>query len=605
MTSKASIVGLAVVALLACTVSAHAAQFYKFDGRWGSYGSGPLQFYYPTGIALDPDGRVYVVEYYNHRVQRFQANMSYMSTWGTNGSSDGQFSYPWAIAISGEKKVYVSDTSGSNNNRIQWFQLTGFYLGKFGSYGSATGQFNSPRGIAIDGSNNLYVAEYSNHRVQKFNKNGNFITTWGGYGSGDTNFYYPQGIAFGAGNFVFVVDTYNHRIMKFTNSGTFVTKWGSNGSQNGQFSYPSGIAIGPDNSIIVTDTNNHRLQKFDANGVWKDTWGQYGSGDGQLYSPTGVFVDKSRRVWVTENNNHRIQRFRPNKAPTAPTKVTITPAAPLDKDKLTANATGSTDADSDQIVYRYQWYKSTNDGTSFTKGPTLKVLPAAQTAIGETWKVEGWAYDGIARSPKVMSATVKIKGANTKPTAPTAVTVTPAKPKDGDVLTANATGATDPDGDTITYRYQWQKSTDNVNWTNGPAKKTVPAAQTTVGQWWRCVAKAYDGTVTGPGKTSPKVKILAASATSLALTASAQSGEVSQIVVSLSAPASVRASITNMAGIVVAELPARDLEAGISTLSWNGVGASGSKVPGGTYLVRILAAAEDGAQASALTPLRR
>ncbi|NPV48464.1 MAG: hypothetical protein HPY69_16110, partial [Armatimonadetes bacterium] len=589
MTGRLQIAGIVVLAVLACVVSAQAAQYYKFDGRWGSQGSGPLQFYYPTGIALDADGKVYVVEYYNHRVQRFASNMSYLSQWGGNGSSDGQFSYPWGIVISGEKKVYVSDTSGSNNNRIQIFQLTGFFLSKFGSYGSSTGQFNSPRGLAMDASNNIYVIEYGNHRLQKFNKNGGFITTWGGYGSGDTNFYYPQGVAFGAGNFVFVADTYNHRVVKYTSSGTYVKQWGGNGTSNGQFAYPAGIAVGPDNMVYVADTSNNRLQKFDADGNWKDTWGQYGSGDGQMYYPSGVFVDKSLKVWITEQYNHRIQRFRPNKPPTAPTKVTVKPLPAYDKTDVTANATGSTDVDGDALSYRYQWWKS-NDGTTFTKGPTLKVLKNTETTVGQFWKVQAWAYDGIARSTKVYSEVFEIRGANTKPTAPTSVVITPKNPTDDDQLTATASGATDADGDTLTYRYQWQRSTDATSWTNGPAKKVLPATETSVGEWWRCQARAYDGTAVGPIKTSAKVQIGPGTGSALSLTATAQGGEVSQIVVSLSAAASVRATITNMAGIVVAELPARDLEAGISTLSWNGVGTSGSKVPGGVYLVRVTAA---------------
>jgi hypothetical protein len=324
-----------------------------------------------------------------------------------------------------------------------------------------------------------------------------------------------------------------------------------------------------------------------------------------MYHPTGVLVDTNLKVWVTEQNNHRIQRFRRNKAPTAPTTLAVKPLPAYDGTDLTANASGSTDVDGDALSYRYQWWKSDDNGSTFVTGPSAKVLKSTETTVGQVWKVQAWAYDGIARSLRTYSADVLIRRENTKPTAPTSVVITPKSPTDDEELKATASGATDTDGDTLVYRYQWQKSTNGTTWTNGPAKRFLPASETSVGEWWRCQARAYDGTAVGPIKTSPKVQIGTGTASALALTASAQGGEVSQIVVSLSAPATVRATITNMAGLVVAELPARDLEAGISTLSWNGVSTSGSKVPGGTYLVRIEAATADGGQASALAPLRR
>ncbi|MEN6403190.1 MAG: FlgD immunoglobulin-like domain containing protein, partial [Armatimonadia bacterium] len=77
-----------------------------------------------------------------------------------------------------------------------------------------------------------------------------------------------------------------------------------------------------------------------------------------------------------------------------------------------------------------------------------------------------------------------------------------------------------------------------------------------------------------------------------------------QVTVNLSSAATVRTVICNIAGRVVAELVERDLPAGLSTLVWNGKGSSGTKVPAGTYLVRVEAMGAEGTQATALTPVQ-
>lgn len=87
-------------------------------------------------------------------------------------------------------------------------------------------------------------------------------------------------------------------------------------------------------------------------------------------------------------------------------------------------------------------------------------------------------------------------------------------------------------------------------------------------------------------------------------TAAATGSGAVQISVTLSQAAEVEATVLNMAGRPVATLPARSLEAGVSSLLWNGRSATGTKVPGGQYLVKVAARAADGRSCSALAPLR-
>jgi DNA-binding beta-propeller fold protein YncE len=90
-------------------------------GRWrgGAGGSGDGQFLHPYGVAVAPDGTVYVVERFNRRIQYFDAAGTYLGQWGSKGSGDGQFDEPDDVAVAPDgKTIYVADT---HNDRIQVF----------------------------------------------------------------------------------------------------------------------------------------------------------------------------------------------------------------------------------------------------------------------------------------------------------------------------------------------------------------------------------------------------------------------------------------------------------------------------------------------------
>jgi len=95
------------------------------------------------------------------------------------------------------------------------------------------------------------------------------------------------------------------------------------------------------------------------------------------------------------------------------------------------------------------------------------------------------------------------------------------------------------------------------------------------------------------------------SALSVQASAVPTKGDVTEITVNLTSAANVSAVITNLAGRTIAVLPNQDLQAGLSTLLWNGRSANGSRVPAGQYLVRLQATNEDGNSASCIAPLRK
>ena len=96
---------------------------YSFIKEWGSVGKDNGQFDCPAGIAVDSSGNfVYVVDTYNHRIQKFDSNGKFITKWGSKGIGDGQFRNPEDIAVdSSGNFVYVTN---QDDHRIQKFGRT-------------------------------------------------------------------------------------------------------------------------------------------------------------------------------------------------------------------------------------------------------------------------------------------------------------------------------------------------------------------------------------------------------------------------------------------------------------------------------------------------
>jgi streptogramin lyase len=153
----------------------------------GIDGFGTGQFLAPHDVAVDASGNVYVIDYGNQQLHKFDSSGNFITAWGGGGAGDGQFDRPHTVGVDTAGNVYVADTY---NHRIQKFDSSGTFLTKWGLQGSGDGQFVQPRGVAIDAAGNVYVADTNNGRVQKFGPCGftmtpfsEFFAVGGGAGS--------------------------------------------------------------------------------------------------------------------------------------------------------------------------------------------------------------------------------------------------------------------------------------------------------------------------------------------------------------------------------------------------------------------------------------
>jgi DNA-binding beta-propeller fold protein YncE len=143
-------------------------------------------------LAIGPDSNLYVTDH-SQRVTVISPTGTVLRRWGKPGSGPGEFRFiapdpgnPTAtmgkIAVGPDGKVYVSD---SGNGRVQVFTPQGRFVRRLGSYGSGRGQFLRPLELMADSAGNVYVADDQTETVTKFSPAGQVIWTIGGGASGD------------------------------------------------------------------------------------------------------------------------------------------------------------------------------------------------------------------------------------------------------------------------------------------------------------------------------------------------------------------------------------------------------------------------------------
>ncbi|MBI3006333.1 MAG: NHL repeat-containing protein [Ignavibacteriales bacterium] len=141
----------------------------------GGYGWSATTFDKPTGI--DGDGlNVYIADNGNHRIQRFDKNLNFLSSLATRDTSyaPSRFGYPGGVAISKLGELFVLDVE---NLRIVRFSSDGRYLQTFGSFDAEKGRLVRPEKIVISSDDRIYVAEPN--RIIEFDYFGNFVRTLG------------------------------------------------------------------------------------------------------------------------------------------------------------------------------------------------------------------------------------------------------------------------------------------------------------------------------------------------------------------------------------------------------------------------------------------
>ena len=282
-------------------------------------GSELNQLYYPTGIALDPSGDLYVSDMYNHRIQRWKPGATVgITAAGGNGFGHGpsQLEEPGKIDIDSQGNLYIADTG---NNRIQKWEyggLTGTTVAGGNGLGSELNQLYNPFGIAVDNDGTIYVSELSNHRVTKWSvgvSEGEIVAGGNGEGSDPDQLAIPMGIAINKNGDLFVADTYNHRVQLWEKGAiegkTLIS--GKDFDPAYQINYFSGISIVDDTFLYITDYQQKRIIRYHIDsGTYEiiSTNDSIENEEDKISQPYQTAVDLMGDLIIADAKNNRIQK---------------------------------------------------------------------------------------------------------------------------------------------------------------------------------------------------------------------------------------------------------------------------------------------------------
>lgn len=212
----------------------------------------------PVGVSVGPDGNIYVPDTHYHRVVVYSPEGNEIRRWGSFGTAPGEFIYPTDVAFDARGNVFVSEYG--DHDRIQVFDSKGVFLREFGRFGQGDGEFSRPQSMAIAGEL-LYIADACNHRICVFTTGGQFVRSIGGVGTRAGEFRFPYGLDIDADGKLLVCEFGNNRVQRIDPvSGKSLGIWGRAGRAAGELAYPWAVVVDHRGDVVIVDAGNNRLQ---------------------------------------------------------------------------------------------------------------------------------------------------------------------------------------------------------------------------------------------------------------------------------------------------------------------------------------------------------
>jgi uncharacterized protein (TIGR03663 family) len=234
-------------------------------GAGGELGDG--QFREPWGIAVDAEGRVFVADTWNGRIQVFDNQGNFVRKWGLFNIIGDENRDPYALfgprglAIADNGDLLVADTG---NKRIIRYTPTGDYVSQVGGGGLILGRFEEPVDVAVHpGTGDVYVADVWNQRIQVLSPDLQPVDEWLVPSWQSRDIFDKAYVAVDASGTVYASDPQFAQVFVYGPNGEILAGFGRYGTDVNRFAKPNGLAIDPaTNQLLVADADNNRVLLF-------------------------------------------------------------------------------------------------------------------------------------------------------------------------------------------------------------------------------------------------------------------------------------------------------------------------------------------------------
>ncbi len=294
-----------------------------FETEWGGRGERPGQFFDPSGIDVGPDGRVYVADSGNARLQVFTPDGEHVATWPLPNSSR-----PTGLVVRADGVTLVADFTG---DRILVLGADGTIQDTWAGGTDEVADLAAPSGIALTPSGTVVVVEFMGQQVRELDSEGRFLRFIDGGSSAARHvterlpipgmeemaagrlYAFPSDAVVAPNGTLYVTNTHAYEVLVFGPNRELAAGWGTKGAEPGQWEVPVGLDLDQAGNLYIADSANFRVQVLGpdgsplvvtrANERWYET-------TRKIYSPLDVAVAPSGRLYVADFAAAKIQRFR-------------------------------------------------------------------------------------------------------------------------------------------------------------------------------------------------------------------------------------------------------------------------------------------------------
>ena len=321
-----------------------------FAGHAGRQGfvdgpAGQARFVLPQGLALDGSGNVIVADGLNHAVRAIAPDGTVTTVAGGSGKGardgpceEAQFGWPTGVAVDADGSIYVADSVGNRIRRIDTdadcsvttvagrgpvsSQEEGW--GGFSDGPAAEAEFRQPSALAFDHEGNLFIADTVNNLIRRLSPDGQVTTVAGPPRGADGDVYnpgtrdgegqeslfaLPEGIAVDEAGNVFFGES-NNRIRRIDRNGFVSTVFSTPDYREGGAlsSFVVGIAVGPDGELYIADGSFGRVLRYTRDGVLSIV-ADAQHAVGRALGPNGIVVTPDGDLFITDSSTSSILKI--------------------------------------------------------------------------------------------------------------------------------------------------------------------------------------------------------------------------------------------------------------------------------------------------------